>query len=75
MGLITILCPRTGQQVPTGLETDSTTFEAIDDVRARVTCWACGGEHIWSKRWATFVAEETSDDDPGPPASRRHERV
>jgi hypothetical protein len=19
-------------------------------------CWACGGEHTWSKRWATLAA-------------------
>jgi hypothetical protein len=74
MGLITILCPRTGQQVPTGLETDPATFDAIEEVRARVTCWACGGEHMWSKRWASFLAEDTSDERHGR-WSRRYERV
>jgi hypothetical protein len=24
-------------------------------------CWACGGEHSWSKRWATFSAVDPEE--------------
>lgn len=58
MGLITILCPRTGQQVSTGVEADRTTFDRMPMVRATMRCWLCGGEHSWSKRWATLVDED-----------------
>jgi hypothetical protein len=64
MGVVTILCPRTGERVSTGLETDAATFEAIEEIRSTVKCWACGGEHAWSKRWASLVAEDR------PPAGR-----
>jgi hypothetical protein len=30
-------------------------FDAMPMVQATMHCWACGGEHAWSKRWATFV--------------------
>lgn len=55
MGSITILCPRTGQQVATGIETTRYEFEAMPVVRMTMRCWVCGGEHSWSKRWASFV--------------------
>ena len=55
MGVVTILCPRTGMKVPTGIEIDPADFRAMPpDMRYAVQCWACGGEHIWSKRWATL---------------------
>jgi hypothetical protein len=30
-------------------------FDAMPVVQSTMHCWACGGEHNWSKRWATFV--------------------
>lgn len=54
MGSVTILCPRTGQQVPTGVEMTRYEFDAMPLTQATMHCWACGGEHTWSKRWATF---------------------
>lgn len=59
MGIVTILCPRTGRQVSTGLEVDPPPFRAMPGKKFSMHCWACGGEHIWSKRWATL-----SQDDP-----------
>ena len=55
MGSITVLCPRTGQQVHTGVEMTRYEFDAMPMVQSTMHCWACGGEHSWSKRWATFV--------------------
>ena len=57
MGSVTILCPRTGQQVPTGIEMTRYEFDAMPITQATMHCWACGGEHSWSKRWATFVED------------------
>jgi len=64
MGVITIQCPRTGKQVSTGIEIDRPHFERLRDTRYRMTCWLCGGEHMWSKRWATFVEDFSEDDEP-----------
>ena len=55
MGVITILCPRTGQQVSTGVHMDEASFKAMPVKQSVMRCWACGGEHGWSKRWATFL--------------------
>lgn len=57
MGVITIQCPRTGERVSTGIETDRESFEAMPVVRSTMHCWVCGGDHVWSKRWAEFVDE------------------
>jgi hypothetical protein len=55
MGMITIQCPRTGKQVSTGVEVDKARFDRMREKRFTMTCWLCGQEHEWSKRWATFV--------------------
>ncbi len=60
MGVVTILCPRTGQSVSTGLEMSKAEFAALPFSRHMVMdCWMCGQEHEWSRRWATFVATAT----------------
>lgn len=61
MGVITILCPRTGKQVSTGIEIDRDQFARMRETRFTMSCWLCGGEHVWSKRWATF-AEDVPED-------------
>ena len=61
MGVITILCPRTGKQVSTGIEIDRLHFDHMRETRFTMTCWLCGGEHVWSKRWATFVEDVPED--------------
>lgn len=61
MGVITILCPRTGKQVSTGIEIDRRHFERMRETRFIMSCWLCGGEHAWSKRWATFVESVPED--------------
>lgn len=55
MGVVTILCPRTGHHISTGIELDRIHFDRMRDTRFTLNCWLCGGEHVWSKRWATFV--------------------
>jgi hypothetical protein len=58
MAIVTIMCPRTGKHVSTGIELDRLAFNALPDTRHFATrCWLCGGEHEWSRRWATLVDE------------------
>ena len=59
MGVITIQCPRTGLRASTGIETDRESFEAMPMVHSTMHCWVCGAEHVWSKRWAEFVEDDT----------------
>jgi hypothetical protein len=47
MGVIMIRCPRTGQDVPTGIEMRSSDFQRAPVFFARVQCPACGREHEW----------------------------
>jgi len=58
MSVIVILCPKTGQQVSTGIEIDSVAFDAMPLTTRIVDCWACGGRHSWSRRWATLVEDD-----------------
>jgi len=56
MGLVAILCAKTGKQISTGIEADSAAFLTMGMTMPRmVDCWACGGRHSWSRRWATIV--------------------
>jgi hypothetical protein len=55
VGTVVIRCPRTGRQVPTGLEIDEATWGSLPVVISRMTCPACGAEHVWSKTYARYV--------------------
>ena len=55
MGTLTILCTQTGRQVSTGVYVDRKGFAAMTTEQRSTRCWACGGEHRWSKRWATLA--------------------
>jgi len=57
MAPILTKCPRTGQTIPTGLDTDSVVFETLPNVSIPVRCKVCGGEHFWTPT-ATWVADE-----------------
>jgi hypothetical protein len=59
MGVITILCPNTGRQVSTGIRLQRAHFDRMRGTSFTLTCWACGHEHVWSKRWATFSEDES----------------
>jgi hypothetical protein len=52
MGVVTIRCPITGQDVATGIETDEASFNQIPDVLTRSRCPLCGLDHSWWKREA-----------------------
>jgi hypothetical protein len=55
MGTLTILCTQTGRQVSTGVYVDRRGFSAMATDQRSLQCWACGGQHRWSKRWATLA--------------------
>jgi hypothetical protein len=53
MGIVTVACPNTGEQVPTGLITDAQTFATTDFEGHKFRCDACCEVHSWNKADAT----------------------
>jgi hypothetical protein len=49
MGVLTIMCSRTGDYVSTGIEIDLDGFKALPATLSRMRCPACGYEHVWHK--------------------------
>ena len=48
MAMVMISCPNTGRDVPTGIETDPSSFETFG-AAAPIRCPVCGRDHAWSK--------------------------
>jgi hypothetical protein len=48
LGTIIIACPVTGQDIATGIETDTETFSRIAELIGRAWCSHCQAEHDWS---------------------------
>jgi hypothetical protein len=48
VGAIITVCPVTGEDIPTGIETDRKTFAMIGQIVGRVWCPQCNAEHEWS---------------------------
>ena len=57
---IMIACRRTGQFVPTGIETDIDTFIALPEALSLTRCPACGGNHYWTKSQTWICNTESS---------------
>jgi len=57
-GDIFILCPTTGQPVPTGLHTDTVVFHTLPKVEMHMQCPACHKNHSWNRTRA-WVIEST----------------
>jgi hypothetical protein len=55
MALLTIKCPRTGDRISTGIDTDAETFARMPDAIAHAMCPRCGIEHTWRKSDAMLV--------------------
>jgi hypothetical protein len=47
MLIVMIRCPRTGQDVATGIETDEESFKTLPDVLSYTRCPHCGIDHAW----------------------------
>jgi hypothetical protein len=52
MAMIITVCPKTGAEIATGIETDPDTFARISSIVGRVWCVHCGTEHEWSTKTA-----------------------
>jgi hypothetical protein len=60
MAMLMIRCPRTGQDISTGILTDSDSYQRIPDALVYTLCPRCGLQHAWWHKDA-WLAEE------GPP--------
>jgi len=47
MSILAIRCPQTGQDIPTGIETDDQSFQSMPDVMVYTRCPHCGVDHAW----------------------------
>jgi len=57
MPMLMIRCPRTGQPVFTGVETDRTSLQRLPDSGGHLRCPICGKDHEWGRRDARFSEE------------------
>jgi hypothetical protein len=63
MAMVMIRCPKTGQDVPTGIDTDSRTFSGLPTALARAHCPHCGRDHTWNKDAAWLAGDCSADAD------------
>jgi hypothetical protein len=50
MADILVRCPKTGQEVSTGLKTEWVMFETLPGIQMPLTCPACGETHNWRSK-------------------------
>ncbi len=55
-----IKCPRTGQDISTGILTDPASYQKIPETLAYTRCPHCGLEHAWWHNDAWLAAEGPS---------------
>jgi hypothetical protein len=53
--MVVIICPKTGQEVPTGIVTDIQTFVGLPKGETQLDCSVCGDVHTWRARDATLA--------------------
>lgn len=53
MGIVTVLCPDTGKEVPTGLVMEPDVFALAKFGPRAFVCDACGEAHVWEKQDGT----------------------
>ena len=68
---IVIRCPRTGDEVPTGLVADISQLHSLPSGPTELNCVACGEAHKWY-RGDTFLAHSLSGLDNWRPGSSGH---
>jgi hypothetical protein len=68
MCIVVITCPRTGEDISTGIEIEQESFERLPDVLVRSTCPRCGMRHAWWTREAKLTDTPVN-------ATRQIERV
>ena len=55
MGVLLVLCPRTGREFSTGIQLDELTFRMLAGTMCTAYCPYCRAEHRWTPREARFV--------------------
>ena len=55
MNALMIKCPKTGQLIPTGIETDELSLRLTDNVTSRAWCRHCNDEHEWQTQDAFLM--------------------
>ena len=58
MGIVTVECPNTGEQVPTGMVVDARTFATMELEGRKFRCDACAEVHSWNKATATVQPDK-----------------
>ena len=48
MNVIWIVCPTTGKEVSTGIQTDEESFSMLPGFTLTLTCLECGKIHLWA---------------------------
>jgi len=66
MSSVMIRCPTTGRAVSTEIEIEPIVFCKLPKVAARMTCPACGQEHVWNTSSA-WLASESLPREQAPP--------
>ena len=61
MSMVMIRCPNTGAEVPTGLETDASSFASLPEIATQMTCRSCGAVHSWTRGEAWLAAKLSLD--------------
>jgi hypothetical protein len=61
VGIIVIRCPKTDQEISTGIEIEPEDFMLLPPVRGRIHCPLCGEEHSWFPSMARLKDVETRD--------------
>ena len=64
MSVVMIRCPDTGEDISTGIDTDSRTFLRLPRVTSRIKCPACGKEHVWVTDDAWLNGQSARTDSP-----------
>ena len=57
MGMVVVRCPITGNEIATGIETETVVLEALPKVETAVHCPACGEKHFWTIEHAYIAGE------------------
>ena len=58
--LVVIVCPKTGQEVPTGVVTDIESFADLPRGKSQFQCAVCGDIHEWSATDAMLAQSSAS---------------
>jgi hypothetical protein len=59
MGIIWIVCPKSGRDMSTDIKTDAMSFAALRFWALTLVCPACGETHLWSHMHGTLRDQQT----------------